>query len=142
VTLFKHAFILLVISTILSGCAATGAKYQAVEAIPSDKALITFYRPKAFTGSAVSIKLVDNDSTIGSIQNGQFINYFTDAGSHRIHTKTAAIDKPLELDLEAGQHYFIKTILRQGLWVSTWSLSRVFKEEAISELDECCKSGQ
>ena len=127
-------------ASVLAGCTASGSAYTR-SAAPTDEASVVFYRPPAFAGSAVDIMLVDNGAQIGRIQNGQFINYVAAPGMHKFHTDTMAIDKEIEYSVEAGETYYVRLGLRQGMWTGTWFLSRVFEDEALAELKECCKSG-
>ena len=124
------------------GCAATGSRFIAVEPAPPDMGVVYFYRPKAYTGAAASLMLVDNGEQISRIKNGQFIRYLAVPGHHKFHTDTMAIDKAVEFDVEPGETYFVRTGVRQGMWVGTWYLSRVFPDEALEELKVCCKSGE
>ncbi len=126
---------------LLNGCSATGASFMAAGSAPTDKGAIYFYRPKAFTGGAVSINLVDNGIKFSTIQNGQYIRYLASPGAHKFHTSTSAIDKEINLNIEAGKTYYVRTGIRQGMWIGTWFLTRVFPEEALAELRSCCKSG-
>lgn len=125
----------------LSGCSATGSNFSTVSSAPSDKASVYFYRPKAFSGGGVSVALVDNGKNFASLQNGQFIQKLFNPGQHKFHTDTAAIDKEVNLDLKAGETYFVRTGIRMGMWVGTWYLTRVFPQEALAELKICCKTG-
>ncbi|WNO09750.1 DUF2846 domain-containing protein [Teredinibacter sp. KSP-S5-2] len=139
--LFKFSFVLALVMSVLSGCAATGVKFSGVESAPLDKGVVYFYRPKMFAGSAVALALVDNGKQFAKIQNGQYLRYVVEPGLHKFHTDTAAIDKEVEFDVEAGKVYYVRTGMRQGMWVGTWYLSRVFEEEALAELQACCKDG-
>jgi len=132
-------YTMLMLSTIfvLSGCTAGGAKFMSVESAPTNKALVYFYRPNAFQGSALSITVKDNDKAIFNIKNGQYISYLAEPGLHKFYTDTMAIDKPTELTLEAGKTYFLKTSLRVGMWTGTWGLNRVYEDEALAELKSC-----
>jgi hypothetical protein len=137
-----RTFVVLALLGVLAGCSARGAAFSATESVPADKVLIVFYRPGGFVGGGVSPMLVDNGAQVQRIQNGQFINYMTTPGAHKLHTDTMAIDKVLEFNAEAGQTYYVKLILQQGAWTSSWSLGRAFPEEALAELKTCCKSGE
>lgn len=139
----RLAALLILFSTFLiGGCAATGNSFVSAKPAPNEKSVIIFYRPKMHMGSALDLTIVDNGKQIMDIQNGQFIRYVADPGNHRFHTDTMAIDKPLTVNLEAGKTYYVRTGLRQGMWTGTWYLSRVYEEEAIQELRECCKDGR
>ena len=133
---------LIVALILLNGCVATGMKFVISEPAPNDKGLIYFYRPNIHAGSLVKIKLVDNGKQILRIQNGQFIKYIAEPGMHKFHTDTAAIDKPIEFNVEAGKTYYVRTGMRLGMWVGTWYLSRVFEGEALDELKTCCRTGK
>ena len=138
----KYFLILATFVGFLSGCAATGSSFVAVEPGPDDMGVVYFYRPKAFVGGGNSLMLVDNGKQISRIKNGHFIRYLATPGQHKFHTNTIAIDKAVAFNVEAGKNYYIRTGLRQGMWVGTWYLSRVFEDEAIEELKTCCKSGK
>lgn len=134
------AFVFLVM--LISGCAAGGSAFTGVQkASNPGVGVVYFYRPKVYTGSAIKVQLADNGKDIDRLQNGQFIRYEATPGKHEFRTDTMAIDKPVEIDIEAGKNYFIRAGVRQGLWTGTWFLTRVFDSEAISELQTCCKSG-
>ena len=133
---------LLLATAYLSGCAASGNHFTQPAAAPADKAAIYFYRPKEFAGSALNIAVMDNGSKITSLVNGQFTRVETSAGKHRFNTDTMAIDKPTDMETEAGKIYYVRLGLRMGAWTSTWYLSRVFDEEALDELAKCCKDGK
>ena len=139
---FKAVILMSVLAIILSGCATGGNHFTQVEKAESEgDAVVYFYRPKMFTGSGLNLQLLDNDEKISRISNGQFIRYVTKPGKHSFRTDTLAIDKALNINVEANNVYFLRTGLRQGLWAGTWYLSRVFEEEALTEMQECCKSG-
>ena len=139
----KFSLLMIAATFFLSGCSATGSHYKSVDSIPNGKAMVTFYRPKAFSGSGVKLMIVDNGAQIGRIQNGQFIQYSAEAGKHRFHTDTAlAIDRVVEFDVEEGKNYYVRTAIRHGMWVNSWYLTRVDEEEALAELIYCCKSGK
>lgn len=138
-----HSGILMVLALLLlSGCAATGSQFTGVEAASSPKiGVVYFYRPKAFVGGGVKVQLADNGEDIMRLQNGQFARYEVMPGKHEFRTDTMAIDKAVEVEIEAGKNYFIRAGIRQGAWTSTWFLTRVYEDEAVAELMTCCKSG-
>lgn len=136
-------YLLLLLPIFLSACAATGSQFEGVtSASAPNVGVVYFYRPKAYTGSAVKIQIQDNETDIFALQNGQFTRYEATPGKHEFRTDTMAIDKGVEIDIEPGENYFVRTGLRQGMWVGTWYLTRVFEDEAVAELKVCCKSGE
>lgn len=98
-----------------------------------------------FMGAAVNIKLQDNGREITRIQHGQFIRYVATPGKHAFLTDVrGSHNKALELDLEPGKTYFVRIGFRIADWIGfgTWYLTRVYPDEAIGELAECCKSSE
>ncbi len=138
---YAHCFSILVAMFMLTGCVAGGVSFVKESVVPKDKALVYFYRPNNFQGSALDVTVKDNDKTAFKIKNGQYIKYFTEPGKHKFYTDTMAIDKPTEIELEVGQAYYIKTGLSVGMWTGTWALNRVYESEALEEL-KSCKSGK
>jgi hypothetical protein len=143
--LFAVVIVMITSFFMLSGCATTGSAFVQVETPPVDKAAIYFYRRSMFSGAAVSIKLLDNGGEIYRIQNGQFIRYLATPGKHEFRTDVlGSHDKAVEFDLEAGKTYFVRIGFRNADWIGlgTWYLTRVYPDEAIGELQACCKSGE
>jgi len=138
----KKSFLLAALAIVLSGCAATGSQFSVAPEAKENKGLIVFYRPKNHQGSAINIPLQDNGKDIGSIQNGQFIFYDVTPGKHEFRTNTAAIDRAVNINVEAGETYYLSASIRMGFWVGSWALTRVYEEQAIDELKVCCKDGK
>jgi len=135
------AWILLAALFLLPGCASTERFFNAaeVEPAPADKGLVYFYRPAEMAAGDLNIMLYNDGVQISRIQNGQFIKYPAAPGKHRFYTNTIEIDRAIELDVAAGVTYFVKLGLRQGMWSGTWALTRIFPDEAIKEINICCK---
>jgi len=125
----------------LSGCAATGSRFQPAQQIKPGYAHVVFYRPSAFQGGAVSWTVSDNGERLLSLKNGQFVAQDMAPGAYKLHTSTGAIDRPLEITLEEGKTYYIRTDMRVGMWAGSIALTRVYDEQALQELATCCKSG-
>lgn len=125
----------------LSGCAATGTRYQPADEIKPGFAKVVFYRPSQFQGGAVSWSVSNNGTRLLSLKNGQFVTELLAPGSYKLHTSTAAIDRPLDINFEEGETYYIRTDMRVGMWAGSIALTRVYEEQALQELSTCCKSG-
>jgi len=136
------AVVLVLASVLLSGCAAGGSSFVEVEPSQSGQGRVVFYRPRAFVGGAVSVALADNGEEIARIKNGQYLVRDTDPGAHQFRTLTGNIDKAVDVDVEAGKLYYLSLSLRQGMWVNSWVLTRVYDDQAIVELKACCKDGE
>jgi len=61
----------------LTGCGATGAKFQGFTKPQANKALVYIYRPAAFSAAGVNYTAYDvtNKKVIGAVRNGGYIKY-------------------------------------------------------------------
>jgi hypothetical protein len=81
----------------------------------ADYAVVYFYRPKIFTGSAVGYKVRLNDDTvIGRVRNGEKFEYKTTVfGEHTFWGKTEARDS-IVINVEKGEEYFVRCGIKTG----------------------------
>jgi len=135
ITLMKHLIISISI-LILSGCANTGARFNSstLESAPDDKALVYFYRPSAFQGSAISFNIVANGIKIGELDNGAYTKITLTPDTYKVHSQTMAIDRISTFVFEAGKTYFIRSFIEMGMWVSSIRFSLTHKDDALYEM--------
>mgnify|MGYP000090626027 CR=1 FL=1 len=131
----KHLIISISI-LILSGCANTGARFNSstLESAPDDKALVYFYRPSAFQGSAINFNIIANGVKIGELDNGAYTKRTLKPNTYKIHSKTMAIDRISTFVFEAGKTYFIRSFIEMGIWVSSIRFSLMHKDDALQEM--------
>lgn len=134
--------VVFVVGLILSGCAATGAKFTEAISPPADQALIYFYRPKRYVASAVIPLVIENKNPVFRLQNGQFIAHTVSPGTYEYHTDTINIDRIFRIEVESGEIYYVRLDIQQGVWTGSWVFSRIFPEQALPELRACCKAGE
>jgi hypothetical protein len=126
---------------LLAGCAATGAKFSSPEAGPAGKGIVYFYRPYEVMGAGVALSITDNNEHVVNLRAGQYVKYVVDPGKHTFEvTETIADVKPVDISVQQGETYYVRWGIRSGFFVNTLYLTRVYPEEAIPELKECCKS--
>ncbi len=79
-----------------------------------DYAVIHFYRPRYFPGSAVSYDIKINDGkVIGKMNNNSAFSYKTsEMGDIKIWSKDS--EEPIFLHLKAGEEYFVKCTIKGG----------------------------
>ena len=127
----------LLIALALAGCAtASGDLFNKQDHLipPKDgSATVVIYRYKQYTGSADKTAIIDNGESVGVIFNGGFMVYETEPGLHRMHTDTVGVDKPVTINIEAGEIYYFRADFQPG-WVGLWRLSAIHPEQALEEL--------
>lgn len=99
---------------------------------PSDKALVYVYRYKQFTGSALKPSIYCDEKDVVRVQNGRYVALALTPGKHnfRSNDKQAQI----ELDLKAGQTYYVRIDLATGMWKGHGRLTLVQPEQGKGEL--------
>lgn len=141
-SLTKKHFLVILFGILLQGCAATGNNFSGIDTPPKDKALVYFYRPYLFFGSGISLRMLDNETEIFTLNPGQYVKYLTTPGKHKFDTYNGGDAKPLDLILDPGGVYFIKPTLETYMFSQAWVLHRVYDNEAIYDLNTCCKDGK
>lgn len=84
----------------------------------ADYAVVYFYRPNAFVGSAIGYKIRREDDTkIGRVRNGEKFEYkTTDFGLQTFRGITETSDSVV-IDVKKGQEYFVKCGIKTGLFI-------------------------
>ena len=130
-------FLVVSIVLLITSCAsAPGARFNKdihLTLLGDDLTQVVVYRYKQYAGSADTTEIIDNDVSKGNIVNGGFIVYKTEPKAHRIHTKTAGIDKAVTIELEPNQTYYFRADF-QPSWIGFWRLSAIHPQQALSEL--------
>tara|TARA_R110002049_G_scaffold131554_7_gene290345 strand:- start:7545 stop:8312 length:768 start_codon:yes stop_codon:yes gene_type:complete len=108
--------------------------------LDADYAVIYFYRPKIFTGSAIGIKVrMDDKTVIGKVRNGEKFEYkITDYGKHEFWGNTES-RKSIIIDIQKGQEYFVRCGINMGITVGIPEMYLVENELGISEYESLKK---
>ncbi|KAF3984376.1 MAG: DUF2846 domain-containing protein [Methylococcales symbiont of Hymedesmia sp. n. MRB-2018] len=130
--------ILIIFLTLMAlvGCANVGAKFNVaeIEIAGATNAIVYFYRPSRFQGSAITMPVIANKIEIGTLDNGAYFKKIISPGVYKIHSGTSAIDRISTFSFEAGKTYFVRCFLDMGMWVSSVRFVQVHKDEAIQEI--------
>ena len=112
------------------------AQQTANTAQPSDnsdtKATVYVYRYKQFVGSALTPSVYCDDAELAKMENGRYFTVRIAPGKHVFHSndKQSGVD----LDLKAGQQYFIRVELATGFLKGHGRLLLVASEQGSYEM--------
>lgn len=123
----------------LTGCASLqGPEFSKVTKIPEGKAVVYFYRPKAFFGGAVSydIWLDGVNVPFVHVYNGGYFPYIANPGKAVFKAKTEA-EKEVTIEVKAGQSYYVLCSVGVGFWVGRPHLELMAKETAEADIKSC-----
>ena len=129
------AGLLLSLGLLLQAC-ATGAPFQAVEEIPTSKALVYIYRPGGFVGGGVVYDVHVGETEIVALRSGGYFPYFADPGETEFWARTEA-KATVATNLEAGKTYYLRGGVGIGFVVGHPKLTFVGEEEGASEVADC-----
>ena len=101
------------------------------------KATVYIYRYKQFTGSALTPSVYLDEAELAKMENGRYFTVRIDPGKHVFHSndKQAGV----ELDLKAGQQYFIRLEIVAGVMKGHGRLVLVQPEQGTYELQSKLK---
>lgn len=107
--------------------------------LPSDAdyAIVYFYRPDNFYGSAIGYKIrLDDETVIGRVRNGEKFEFkTTDFGEHTFWAKTEATDSVV-INIEKGQEYFVRCSISMGAAVGRPQIELTDNFIGINEFEE------
>ena len=136
---------LVLIAAALTGCAASGPKYQSMAstlpAVGADQGRIYFYRNAAMMGGAVTADIHLDGKVVGESKQGGFFYVDAKPGSHEARTSTEAENK-LSFVLDKGETKYVRTKIQMGLLVGRVVPELVNEAEAKKELGELSYTGK
>jgi Protein of unknown function (DUF2846) len=96
------------------------------------KATVYIYRYKQFTGSALAPAVYLDEAELAKMENGRYFTVRVDPGKHVFHSndKQAGV----ELDLKAGEQYFVRLEIAAGFVKGHGRLILVAPEQGSYEL--------
>ncbi|HEY0333878.1 MAG TPA: DUF2846 domain-containing protein [Stenotrophomonas sp.] len=97
-----------------STVASADATANAIQAAPADKAQIVFFRPSKFVGGAFGFKVREGDNELGKLRSGKYFVSLVDPGHHQYTVHSEAKDV-LDLEVEAGETYFVMGSMNMGV---------------------------
>ena len=120
----------------LAGCAASGAKFTPIDAIPEGKALVYIYRPNSLMGGAIRYHVAVGDEQIVYLVRGGYYPYLADPGETTFWARTEARADVTEV-LEPGETYYLQGGVGIGVAVGRPRLAFVDAERGAREVAAC-----
>lgn len=133
---FSATIGVILISTLLAGCAVSGAPFIPIEATPLEKGVVYIYRQPGIVGGAVYGTVTANHKPITKIKNGGYFPYVSDPGPVHFEVSTEATNEA-DVIVEAGKEKYLKTTIGMGLFVGHLKFSEVSPEIGRQEIKEC-----
>jgi hypothetical protein len=102
---------------------APSAQVTGVVGQPAEgKALVVFFRQKAFKGGGVRFKVREGETELGKLSSGTWFAVQTEPGVHEyvVHSEAKDVTR---LEVEAGQTYFVAGTVNFGFLVGRPNLT-------------------
>ncbi len=99
-----------------------------------DTVTVIFYRYKAFVGSALEPGVFCDDVEIAKMDNGRWFKAMIAPGKHVLQSNDK--QSGIELDLKAGEEYYIRVDLVAGFWKGHGRVTLVPKEQGAFEIEK------
>ncbi|MBK3516022.1 DUF2846 domain-containing protein [Carboxylicivirga marina] len=128
---------------LLIGCASTSkAPVESSETAKKfeknpEKAVVYVYRTGRVVGAAGQIQVKIDGIEAGGTGPGTFFRWELKPGTYSFMSSTAESSKVVELNLKAGEHYFLRQDARVG--ISSGRVTLVEKDEktGMNEMGDC-----
>jgi len=103
----------------------------------ADYAVVHFYRPRNFSGSAIGYKIrLDDETVIGRVRNGEYFKYeIKDFGEHKFWGKTES-EAAVIIDVKEGEEYFVRCGIKMGVAIGRPEIYVIENYVAIQEIEE------
>jgi hypothetical protein len=108
---FRSVLILLAVGSIFLSAQTETAPQSNAPA--QAKASVYVYRYKQFVGSALQPSVYCDDAQLARMENGRYFTAKIDAGKHTFRSNDQ--QSGMELDLQAGQEYFLRVEIATGM---------------------------
>lgn len=94
--------------------AATTAKPAGAAVTPDAPAVVYFYRPRRYVGSAFNPAVFIDDARVGKLHNGDVLKFSLTPGTHRLHSTDKSTG--LDLKVEPGKTYYVRIDIQNGFF--------------------------
>ena len=120
---------------LLSGCATTNmapveqdTAMKAFQAPPQDKASLYIYR-NSFAGQALKKTVSIDGKIIGETANKTYFHSLIAPGVHTLSTESEFSDNAITLDAKPGETYFVRQMIKMGVFAGGAKLEVVPQSE-------------
>ena len=102
----------------------------------ADYAVVYFYRPRNFAGSAIGYKIrLDDDTVIGRVRNGEKFEFKTNNfGEHTFWGRTESRDS-VSINIGKGQEYFVRCGIKMGVAIGKPEIYLIENHIGIKEYE-------
>ena len=142
----KNAFFSLIFISIglvvATSCASTaGASSEKSEAAKefqkvADKGVVYLYRPARAVGAVITTNIRINGQNAGATGPGSFFRWELKPGTYVFSAQTPESSAAVEIDVEAGEHYFVMQSEHMGLNSSRVSMKEVDEKTGMNEVSK------
>ncbi|MBX9402316.1 DUF2846 domain-containing protein [Lysobacter sp. BMK333-48F3] len=89
---------------------------------PAGKGQVVFFRPSNFVGGMIGFKVREGKTELGKLRSGKYFVASVEPGAHEyvVHSETKDV---LNLEVEAGETYYVQGSITMGLLVGRPNLS-------------------
>ncbi|TGL52844.1 DUF2846 domain-containing protein [Leptospira meyeri] len=113
-----------------------GNTFSPILKTESDKGLVYIYRPKLFTGSAISFIIKANGNPIIELSNGSYKPFLFNPGEVTLEAETLGATS-ITMDIKEGEVYFLKGNVLLGPIIGKPFLTLVPNEIGQKEIIDC-----
>ena len=106
---------------------------------PVGKGQIVFFRPQNFVGMAISFKVRENDTELGTLSNGKYFIHETNPGPH-VYVVHSEVKDTLVIEVEPGETYYVKGSISMGVMVGRPNISPSDEITFSSSVDKMKRS--
>jgi hypothetical protein len=96
------------------------------------KAIVHFYRERAYVGSLRKMPIFMDEQQIGDLVNGRFFVAKLDPGKHVFRSRARL--EATTVELASGHDYYLRIDLREG-WKNHWRLLLVTNEQGAGDIE-------
>jgi len=89
---------------------------------PAGKGQIVFFRPSKFAGGAIGFKVREGETELGKLRSGNYFVATVEPGAH-VYTVHSEAKDVLNLEVEAGETYYVEGTISMGFMVGHPNLS-------------------
>ena len=134
---------ILILSFVLSSCASTSKAPESSSAeaktfsAPSDKGTVYLYRTGRAVGAAGQLMVKVNSMEAGGTGPGTFFKWDLKPGNYTFASSTGESSAVVQIDVKAGQVYFIRQDARMGIDNGRVTMKEVDAKKGQSEVQGC-----
>ena len=138
-----HFLLVIVFALFISGCASTSKttteKSEAAKTFTAsdDAGTVYLYRTGRAVGAAGQLSVRVNSTTAGGTGPGTFFKWDLKPGNYTFASSTAESSAVIQIDVKAGQVYYIRQDARLGLGNGRITMVEVDSSKGKNEVKKC-----